>query len=87
MFVLRTTERFLKTAHRFLAQHPELEQRFLLVTDLLRNDPFHPSLKTNPLKGAFAHLHAVRLTYAYRITLLIIVKDKCITLVDIGSHD
>ena len=32
-------------------------------------------------------IQAVSLTYDYRITLTVIVTDKEITLLDIGSHD
>ena len=87
MYSLRATERFLRTAARFLGQHRDLEDLLAAVAALLCQDPFHPSLKTHALKGSLSGIHAVRLTYRYRSTLLIVVKERTVTLLDIGSHD
>ncbi len=87
MYTLRATTRFQKTAARFFAHHPDLEARFVLVAELLRQDPFHPALKLHPLKGTHAGLHSVRLTYSYRVTLVLVVTQKTVTLIDIGSHN
>jgi len=87
MYTLRATERFLKTAAKFFGRHPDLEGRFVLVVELLRRNPFHPSLKLHLLKGSHAGVHTAQLTYRYRITLVLVVKEKTVTLIDIGSHD
>jgi len=39
------------------------------------------------LKGSLEGLHAVSLTQAYRITLMVRTKKKEIILLDIGSHE
>jgi mRNA-degrading endonuclease YafQ of YafQ-DinJ toxin-antitoxin module len=39
------------------------------------------------LSGKLAGCYAVSLTYSYRITLTLMVSEKEIILLDIGSHD
>ena len=87
MYTIEATARFLRTAAKFFARHEELRGRFTIVVDALRHDPFMPALKLHALKGRLAGLHAVRLTYQYRITLIVAVKGRRVTLIDIGSHD
>lgn len=87
MYALAATDRFVRVAAKFLARHPDLRSRFETIVEALRQDPFMPALKLQALKGALAGLHAVRLTYQHRITLLLVVRDRRITLVDIGAHD
>lgn len=53
----------------------------------LQTNPFLPSLRLHPLSGELEGLHAVSVTYAYRITLTLRVTKKEIVLLDIGSHD
>ena len=45
------------------------------------------SLRLHPLSGELEGLHAVSLTYVYRITLTLRITKKEIVLLDIGSHD
>ncbi len=87
MFTLETTSRFLKVAAKFFRQHPNLKNRFELLVETLCHDPFQDRLRLHALKGELKGLHAVSLTYQYRITLLLFVKNNKIILVDIGSHD
>ncbi len=53
----------------------------------LQNDPFEPGLALRPLGGKLAGCHAVSLTYTDRITLTLLITEKEIILLDIGSHD
>lgn len=87
MYTIVTPEQFLRQARKFFRKHPELKSRFAAVVDALRADPFQTHLALHPLSGKLAGLHAVRLTYSYRITLTLLVADKEIILLDIGSHD
>jgi len=41
----------------------------------------------HPLKGRHKDKHAISLTYAYRIVLIIVLNEREIALLDIGSHD
>ncbi len=87
MYTILTTTSFLRTAQKFFKRHPELKTRFESIIKILQKDPANPSLKLHALKGELKGLFAVRLTYKYRITIIIRLKQKEIILIDIGSHD
>ena len=78
---------YLKREIKFFKKHPDLLDKYGTVLKKLENDPIEPSLKLHKLQGAFAEFHAVRLTYEYRIVLVLQILDEQIILVDIGTHD
>ena len=82
-----TSNYFIKHSRKFFEKHPDLKENFRLLVDALSNDPFQAHLKLHPLKGRLEGLHAVRLTFSFRITLTLQITEKAITLLDIGSHD
>lgn len=87
MFEIVTPHYFLRRARKFFKKHPDLRARFAQVVDDLRQDPFAPHLGYHHLSDQFEGTQAVRLTYNYRIVLTVVVTEKEITLLDIGSHD
>ncbi len=87
MFTLVTTEYFLRRARKFLRKHPDLREPFAQVVDDLKQDPFAPHLAYHHLGGKLKDVQAVSLTDSYRITLTIVIAEKEIILLDIGSHD
>jgi len=87
MYTIVTTQFFMRRARKFLNRHPDLRPQFARVVDDLRTDPFAPHLDYHRLSGRLEGIQAVRLTHSYRITLTVVVTDKEITLLDIGSHD
>ncbi len=87
MFSVTTSEQFLRQARKFFKKHPDLKTRFATVFEALKKDPFQPGLGLHPLSGKLSGCHAVRLTYSYRITLTLLITEKEIILLDIGSHD
>ena len=87
MFNLVTTEYFLRRARKVFKQHPDLRGRFAQVVDDLQQDPFAPHLDYHHLGGKLKGIQAVRLTASYRITLTIVIAEKEIFLLDIGTHD
>lgn len=74
-------------ARKFFKQHPDLKPRFARVLDDLQKDPFQPNLELHALSGKLAGCYAVSLIYSYRITLTLMVTEREIILLDIGSHD
>ena len=72
---------------KFFKKHPNLVDKYANLLKKLANDPFEPSLKLHKLQGNLAKFHAVRLTYEYRIVLVVMMVDEQIILVDIGTHD
>jgi addiction module RelE/StbE family toxin len=87
MYAITTPQQFLRQARKFFKKHPNLKPRFARVVADLQNDPFQPDLALHPLDGKLAGCHAVSLTYSYRIILTLLVTEKEIILLDIGSHD
>jgi mRNA-degrading endonuclease YafQ of YafQ-DinJ toxin-antitoxin module len=86
-YALVRTRHFDRRLDRFRRAHPELRQRIARVLRDLETDPFQPGLRMHPLRGELDGLHAVSLTYAYRLILTLRVSEREIVLLDIGSHD
>jgi len=87
VFSVTTSDQFLRQARKFFKKHPDLKPRFAEVFEALKQDPFQPGIGLHQLAGKLSGCHAVRLTYSYRITLTVMITEKEITLLDIGSHD
>ena len=87
MYAIQTTDQFLRQAKKFFKKHPDLKPRFGKLVAELAKDPFHPALELHPLSGKLEGIWAVSLTYKHRVTLTLMISEKEITLLDIGSHD
>ena len=87
MYTIITPQLFLRQARKFFKKHPALKPRFARVVADLQNDPFQPGLALHPFGEKLAGCHAVNLTCSYRITLTLLITEKEIILLDIGSHD
>jgi len=87
VFAIATSNYFLRRASKFFKRHPGLKERFAAVVNDLRHDPFQPHLELHNLGGKLKGCQAVSLTHGYRITLTLMVTEKEIILLDIGSHD
>jgi len=87
MYALVWTASFTRSAEKFTKSHPDLRDKLAAILRDLENDPFQPHLKYRQLKGKIKGVQAVSITYSYRITLTILVSDREIILLDVGSHD
>ena len=87
MYVIVTSNYFLRRAKKFFRKHPDLKARFGGIVEELKKDPFQPHLELHGLGGKLKGIQAVSLSDSYRITLTVMVTDKEIILLDIGSHD
>ena len=87
MYQLIATRHFERQLARFERAHPELRRRIAQALLDLEHDPFQPHLRLHALSGQLAGLHAVNVTYAYRIVLTLRISEREITLLNIGSHD
>lgn len=81
------TKSYTKRSIKFFKKHPDLIGQYEKTLKLLELDPFHPSLGLHPLKGKLEGLHSVSINISYRITIELIVREKAIVPVYIGSHD
>ena len=87
MYTLVWSAGFTRSAEKFIISHPDLREKFAAILRELEKDPFQPHLKYHQLKCNFKGIQAVSITYSHRITLTIVVSDKEIILLDVGSHD
>lgn len=87
MYAVVTPLQLLRQARTFFKQHPDLRPRFAKVLGDLHRAPFQPNLELHALSGKLSGCYAISLTYSYRITLTLMVSEKEIILLDIGSHD
>jgi len=87
MYALVWTPHFARAAEKFIKRHGELRKRFADILRDLESDPFQPHLKYHHLGGKLKGVQAISITDSYRITRTVIVSDKEIFLLDVGSHD
>ena len=87
MYQLVWTTRFSRSAKKFAHSHPELRPRIAQILRDLESDPLQPHLRLHALKGRMQGLHAVSVTYSYRITLTLQIAEQEIILHDVGAHD
>ena len=87
MFTLVWTAHFIRSAEKFKKRHPDLKTKLAGVLRDLERDPFQPHLKYHHLGGNLKGIQAVNITDKYRISLTIVISEKEITLLDIGTHD
>ena len=86
-YTLIFTDSYKKRAKRFAQKHLELKEPYRKTLQLLAFKPYHPSLRIHPLKGKLSALHSVSINLSYRITLEILITEKEIILVNVGSHE
>ena len=86
-YTLIFTDSYKKRAKRFAKKHPELAGQYRKILYLLKENPQHPSLRLHLLKGHKQNVHSVSINMSYRITLELLITEKEIILINIGSHD
>ncbi len=86
-YTLVATRHFERRARKFLRKHPDLKSTVKETLELLRQDPFEPSLEFHGLSGKLSGIQAVSITHSYRLTLTLRVTEREIILLDIGGHD
>lgn len=87
MYKLIWSGHFTRSAKKFTKLHPELKKKLAQIFRDLEKDPFQPHLELHSLGGKMKDIQAVSLTHSFRITLTVIITDKEVVLLDIGSHD
>lgn len=81
------TKSYNNKAKKFIKKHPELVKQYEKTLKLLELNPHHPSLRLHQLKGKLQDLHSISINISYRICLHLIITEKEIILVYIGSHN
>lgn len=86
-FSLVWTATFLRTVRKFLRRHLDIRGIFEDLLRQLEKNPHSPRLRLHALKGRCAEMHAVSLTYEYRIALILKFAEREVILLDVGTHD
>ena len=81
------TKSYTKRASQFFKRHADLIGQYEKTLRLLELDPYHPSLGLHPLKGKLQSLHSVSINFTCRVTIELIVTEKAIIPVNIGTHE
>jgi len=87
MYTLAWTPGFTRAARKFLKQHPDLRGKFAAILEDLENDPLQPHLRYHHLGGKLKGVQAISITSSYRLTLTLLISDRKVNLLDVGSHD
>lgn len=87
MYTLVWTSGFTRSAGKFLKQHPDLREKFAAILGDLERDPFQPHLRYHHLDGKLKGVQAISITSSYRLTLTLLITEREINLLDLGSHD
>jgi addiction module RelE/StbE family toxin len=87
VYAIQATVQFLRQAKKFFKKHQDLKPPFVKLVDALAKNPFQSTLELHALTGKLEGLWAVSLTHKYRVTLTLLVTEKEIILIDIGSHE
>jgi len=87
VYTLIWTSGFTRSAEKFIERHRELRQKFASILRDLEKDPFQPHLKYHHLSGKLKAFQAVSITHSFRITLTVLISEREIILLDVGSHD
>jgi len=86
-YTLVFTQSYNRRATKWLKRHPDLKRQYLKTLQILEVNPFHPSLRLHALQGRLMGLYSVSINIAYRLTLELLIDDKEIILVNVGSHE
>ncbi len=86
-FRLIYTEGYVRRARKFIKKYPQIIGQYEKTLELLELNPYHPSLRLHSLQGKLSGLSSVSINMSYQIVLEMIIQDRDIILVNIGSHD
>lgn len=80
------TSYFDRRLARFARRHPDVAHHLSRVLHDLAEDPRRARLRLHALHGELEGLHAIWVTYEYRLVLELHEADGEVLLVSIGSH-
>ena len=86
-YSVSTTRHFDRSFRKLRRARPDLNAKVDQVIRDLASDPYQPHLRLHALHGDLSGRHAVSVTYSHRIVLTLIVSERGIVLLDIGTHD
>jgi mRNA-degrading endonuclease YafQ of YafQ-DinJ toxin-antitoxin module len=87
MYSIIYTESYEKKAGKFLKRHPELGSQYEKTLKLLELDPNHPSLRLHKVNVRGNEIFSVSINISYRLVIDLLIEDREIIPINIGSHD
>jgi proteic killer suppression protein len=87
MYSLIFPDKYKKLEKKFIKKHPDLIDKYIKTIEILKLNPYHPSLRLHRLKGELNKFFSVSINMQYRIIVDFIIVDDTVILIDIGSHD
>ena len=78
------SDSYIRRVKTFLRKHPEIHNKYWKTLELLEINPHNPSFR---LMCRLIGLSSVSINMSYCIVLELVIQDKDIILVDIGTHD
>lgn len=87
MYKIIYSESYLKSASKFIKKYPNLEKQYTKSLMLLELNPYHPSLRLHKLKGRHKNLYSISINIAFRLLIILLIKDNEIYPVSVGPHD
>lgn len=86
-YEIRLSDEYQKRVVKFIKSHRDMADRYEKTIRILKENPFHPSLRLHKLKGNMREYYSISINIEYRIIMDFIIVDEVIILLDIGSHD
>ncbi|MBD3794580.1 MAG: type II toxin-antitoxin system YafQ family toxin [Epsilonproteobacteria bacterium] len=86
-YEIKFSQSFTKKAKKFFKVNPQIYNRYEKTMWLLKDNPFHPSLRLHKLKRELSEYYSISMDMRYRIIMDFIIVENEIILLDIGSHD
>ncbi len=87
MYEIKFSKKYEKTSKKFFKKHQDLKNKYFKILDILKINPYHPSLRLHKLQNNLKEFYSISLDMQYRIILDFIIVDEQIILIDIGAHD
>ena len=64
-----------------------MADRYEKTIRILKENPFHPSLRLHKLRGDMSEYYSISISLEYRIIMDFVITGNLIIPLDIGSHD
>jgi addiction module RelE/StbE family toxin len=79
-------EGFKRSFKKVIKNNLEIKNKFSDKLELLKENPYHPFLKTHKLSGKLQDYMAFSIDYNFRV-IFKFMNDNAILLIDIGTHN
>jgi addiction module RelE/StbE family toxin len=79
-------EGFKRSFRKIIRNNIDIKNKFSEKLELLKENPYHPFLKTHKLSGKLQNYMAFSIDYNFRVVFKFINKNT-VLLIDIGTHE